>query len=721
MRLIKNTALVFTLILGVAQYSSAQKRLIINDISQLQVHCCIGANYTPSFTISHNFIPFYADSFFVSTDFGDGTIIKKSILVPADTNFSFTNGPHTYLQAGKFTVKTIVSSPDGLLKDTTIGLVKPEIFDRQCYLPMLDAGHQLFVEADSIPGSCSRFVYPVALNNSDNRNYVYGLSCGQIAFANNLGDSLKGGLNMLVNFGDGTTDVLTLNPDDFNSTERYSFSYEKLKHAYSIAGTYSVKIIVRIGKKHVDSLVFKNIVTIANGCSPVSGKVYWDKNQNCTFDNADEALVNVPIKLVQNGNTLGYYFTDEKGNYTFNYYQAQLFDLVIEQNELNQRQLSPICPINAAYTSINSPTSNRDFALMCKPGYDLSVSLEGPGYRPGVAKPFNIIAQNFGCVPKDAVVKLILDKNISLQSSSPQATVFGDTLVWNLQDLSSSSSSQVALFLYTDTLVKPDSLTNQYLSICSDIWIEPSTGDRNLANNRKHQCFSVRSSFDPNAKTLSPQGTGTYNALPLNSEITYRIDFQNVGNDTAYKVVVIDTLSNDLDFNTFKLVSSSHPVQLEMLNARVLRLVFNNILLPDSNTNKHTSCGYVNFTIKANDFTPAGKLIKNKALIYFDANAPIATKSADFSIEKIDGINDVSDKLRVSLSPNPASEQCLVQWQGSDIEEIKVVDITGRSILQKSVTGHQALMIATDWNKGLYFVQFINNRKVLSTQKLMVK
>ncbi|PSJ23904.1 hypothetical protein B7P34_36265, partial [Streptosporangium nondiastaticum] len=58
----------------------------------------------------------------------------------------------------------------------------------------------------------------------------------------------------------------------------------------------------------------------------------------------------------------------------------------------------------------------------------------------------------------------------------------------------------------------------------------------------------MRNSFDPNIKEVYPTTIS-----PNQSEwLTYTVHFQNTGNDTAYLVVLKDTLSQDLMPETFQ-------------------------------------------------------------------------------------------------------------------------------------------------------------------------
>jgi hypothetical protein len=93
------------------------------------------------------------------------------------------------------------------------------------------------------------------------------------------------------------------------------------------------------------------------------------------------------------------------------------------------------------------------------------------------------------------------------------------------------------------------------------------------------------------------------------------IRFQNTGTDVAYKVVVVDTLSADLDVSTLQLGSVSHPYKMQVSGKGrpVLTFTFNNILLPDSNANEPASHGYIQFSIKPKAGLPEKTRIENYA------------------------------------------------------------------------------------------------------------
>jgi uncharacterized repeat protein (TIGR01451 family) len=138
-------------------------------------------------------------------------------------------------------------------------------------------------------------------------------------------------------------------------------------------------------------------------------------------------------------------------------------------------------------------------------------------------------------------------------------------------------------------------------------------------------CGSVTGSYDPNDKQGFPSGVTASHFIMPNQDIEYLIRFQNTGNDTAFTVVIRDTLA--LDFDIFSVVSgvSSHDYTFTMYGPRVLEWTFNNILLPDSTTNQEASNGFVTFRVKQNLDLANGTQLTNSADIYFDFNDPIIT------------------------------------------------------------------------------------------------
>ncbi len=148
-------------------------------------------------------------------------------------------------------------------------------------------------------------------------------------------------------------------------------------------------------------------------------------------------------------------------------------------------------------------------------------------------------------------------------------------------------------------------------------------------------CLPIRDSYDPNDISVTPSGRGSEHFIPNHSELEYLIRFQNTGNDTAYNIYILDTITEKLNVSTIEITGSSHDYEYQLIGdsgKTVLRFDFKNIMLVDSFTNEPGSNGWISFRIK-----PSGKFshrtrIENFVDIFFDFNTPVRTNTAYVSI-----------------------------------------------------------------------------------------
>lgn len=147
-------------------------------------------------------------------------------------------------------------------------------------------------------------------------------------------------------------------------------------------------------------------------------------------------------------------------------------------------------------------------------------------------------------------------------------------------------------------------------------------------------CGTVIGSYDPNIKSAKPNGLGVFHEIEKDWELEYTIQFQNTGTDTAFLVVIKDTLSEHLDLNTLRVGGGTHPFTWALNQGRELVFTFENILLPDSTTNEPGSHGLVDFSISPRSDLLPGDLIENRVGIYFDFNEPVITNTVFHTINK---------------------------------------------------------------------------------------
>lgn len=240
-------------------------------------------------------------------------------------------------------------------------------------------------------------------------------------------------------------------------------------------------------------------------------------------------------------------------------------------------------------------------------------------------------------------------------------------------------------------------------------------------------CRENIGAFDPNDKQAFPRGYGAANYLKKNTDIEYLIRFQNTGTDTAFNVVIHDTLSQLLDIESFRLGASSHPVEFEMTGNRVALFKFNNIMLPDSNINEAASHGYVQFKISQNQDLLDGTILENNAAIFFDFNEPVITNTAFHTIgENFISVNTQKvflPNLAIQIFPNPFEEMIQFKLEGVEFQSIQlnVFDLTGKLIRTSNHRENQFSFYRNQLLSGMYIYTLEADGAMISSGKITVK
>ena len=194
-------------------------------------------------------------------------------------------------------------------------------------------------------------------------------------------------------------------------------------------------------------------------------------------------------------------------------------------------------------------------------------------------------------------------------------------------------------------------------------------------------CRENTGPYDPNDKQAFPRGQGGSRHLHPATSLEYLIRFQNTGTDTAFLVVIRDTLPTELNPASLRPGAASHPYTYTLRANGVAEFRFDNILLPDSSTNLEGSQGFIQFYIEQQPGNPNGAIIENSAAIYFDFNEPVLTNFAWHTVDDLFLLPQL-----VSLQGSFSTEEGL--WLGDDMLTF---------LIRNQDT------IATDTNGGYHF------------------
>ena len=250
-------------------------------------------------------------------------------------------------------------------------------------------------------------------------------------------------------------------------------------------------------------------------------------------------------------------------------------------------------------------------------------------------------------------------------------------------------------------------------------------------------CLDIKDSYDPNEKTVSPSGITAKNYVPTKGPLHYSIGFQNTGSDTAYKIVVVDTLSKNLDLSTLVITGASHKYTYSISGQSqpILEFTFNNINLPDSTTDEAHSHGFISYTLYPNDSIIPKSTIDNFADIYFDYNSPIRTNTTHvvafdttivsnkiISVKLISSPTSILDLEvpKIKISPNPCSQNIEVESLNNDYNLLKIYSSNGSLILTKTISCKDKIDVST-LTQGVYFITISNHAGNLFKYEIIKK
>jgi len=239
-------------------------------------------------------------------------------------------------------------------------------------------------------------------------------------------------------------------------------------------------------------------------------------------------------------------------------------------------------------------------------------------------------------------------------------------------------------------------------------------------------CINVVNSYDPNDKNATPLGYGPEHYVRFGTPLDYTIRFQNTGNDTAFRVVLRDTLSGFLDYSKIEALASSHLYEFSQINDSILHISFENIVLPDSATNPEASQGFITFQVYPKPDLPQGTPVDNRAAIYFDQNPPIITNTVrrvygEYLIVKTDDPGTQA-MLEISIAPNPFISETSFQLPENapfGPYQLVIFEASGKGLKALPFAGNTCRLRRENLPSGLLFWKIMNEGKMVASGKIV--
>ncbi len=517
-------------------------------------------------------------------------------------------------------------------------------------------------------------------------------------------------LSLKTYYGDGTSDTATTMINDTIT------SHLSTTHTYLYPGTYTVKEVLYYANTPQDSFIYPHL---SSYCNILPFDLYTDINGDCIKESGEPYnSTSVKIKVDSSGipvdtisATSGFYYVAHGPIGTIYAFTPLSFSGSIYVR----------CPVSGVlYDTIlysSGTYNNKEFALSCTgtpSGFDLAVygviPVTGEHDQWG-----DVYVSNNYCTATDASVTLHYSKKYNVDMGgwldvSPSPTTYTDSsITWNVTGLSSFDPAPVDLYyaIWSDEgccgYLTPGDTTNTYITV------SPTAGDADIYNNYMIIVDTVRAGCDPNEMSVTPSGCITSDTD--GTVLQYTIHFMNVGNDTAFNIYVMDTLSDNVDPKSLQILMASNTMNIAAINDgthNIVKFDFPQINLLDSAACPQCS-GSVIFTVKTRQGLPEGATIFNRAGVYFDYNPVVMTNT----VEDIKGgcfanaVNNVKPaSAGVQILPNPATDILTIKMNPDAYTTLTITNSIGQQMATQPLTQTSTKVNVSLLPPGLYYITF---------------
>lgn len=450
----------------------------------------------------------------------------------------------------------------------------------------------------------------------------------------------------------------------------------------------------------------------------LGGSTYIDTNNNCDNDaevGAPEVMINI-----SNGTDSYTRVSNAAGDYIF-----PAGDHVYSVSAVPPSPSWQIC----------NPSETADFPGTGQSEIYIDFGLEAANACPyptiDISAPFlrrcfeNVIhipyCNNGSVTLENAVIHVELDEAfIFLNSSVAPTTQNGQNLSFEVGDVDVFDCGEIIIWFEVDCESELGDLHCYEALINADNLCGGSSGP-DVGPASAYECQENIGAFDPNDKRSFPRGEGDDHAVLPETPLKYQIRFQNTGTDTAFNIVVLDTLTELLDLETFRPGASSHPYEWEITEERTLKFLFENIMLPDSNVNLEASNGFVNFFINHVEGLPEGTVISNRAAIYFDFNEPVITEDTWITLLTPNAVKNPTAELDFSVNPNPTTDAVFVNLGQHNISTgtWNIYHPNGQILMEGAFGFNQFAVDVEKLLDGVYILQVIDSEGNVGNQRIV--
>jgi uncharacterized repeat protein (TIGR01451 family) len=493
-------------------------------------------------------------------------------------------------------------------------------------------------------------------------------------------------------FGDGDTDTHAI----------LVGGYATFNHSYATPGIYTIKHVFYSGAYYngglpIDSVSYSYQEHL---CRVFTIQCYRDYNNDGIRENAEPLLLSPALIEIDSNNvaidtvsvTSGIYY-NALGN-SGDIYSFKLIN--INNGFVLTSPLSGT--INDTLSNFALDTATRYFGFGCSNVSNFNLGVYGIMRAGPHASSGNIFIQNSSCQSKNCTLSMDITPkyNFSFSYSPPISNTLNH-VTWDTS-LSWNTSQDIEVFL-----TKPSGAADLVIgdTVHFNFDITPVIGDTDPTNNEELVLDTVKAGYDPNEMWVSPEGD-----IAPGTQLKYTIQFENTGNAPAQNIYVMDTLSDNVDIRSLRLVMASATMNIAYLQSgghNIVKFDFPNIHLLDSS--HHGQCdGLVIFNVNAKHGLPRGTTIFNHAGIFFDDNPVVMTDTVEDIIGMQEGVKPVANADGVKLYPNPANDVITVTTGNVLYEKLTISNSLGQVVMEQKINGTNTMVDVAKLPAGMYYM-----------------
>lgn len=372
-----------------------------------------------------------------------------------------------------------------------------------------------------------------------------------------------------------------------------------------------------------DKILFYGNIGLSS--EEVSGKVFLDLNNDAVQNPSEPGAFQIGVLSAPQGDAT---FTSTTGDFEMNFSNAPgsytIFPQSIPYWSISTDSLTYTVIIDSSPSVIDSLWFGiTPDSIVTNVNTDISASQAVCSST----SSYWLSVQNVGTTNPSGVICLELDPDLTFNSAAVAPdSIQGQNVYWSYDSLNYFGVDQISLFVD----VPASTASNELMSVLAVSSLTPSGTVDFQTTDTLFQTLSCSSVA--HLKTAMPVGVDSLGYVASLDQLTYTVYFQNTTNDTLTEFSIKDVLDDNLIWSSLSPMASSHPYQLDIDQNGEAVFAFENIVLPDSNSNYLGSIGFVTYSIDANPNLATATSVHNTAVICLPSNQPAQTNTTIHTI-----------------------------------------------------------------------------------------